>query len=778
MTNLNFNIAIVQNVPINDHRMVHTDGVARELVKRGYDVEVIIQESKGESPFKDPPYKVTYIPGETYSIRGQLKFGYELFKLLKKRNYDIIHAKNPFSSVLPALLMRPKFKVIYDMRGLWVDFGVHAGTIPGVIAHFLNRFDVFCMNKADRVIAISHELKKILVRRGVKEQKIEVIIGGGVDIEKIRKLKNRDIRDVLGIDGKVIGYVGGIGRSRSSERIIEAFEILKKKSKIKVNLVMIGPFGKDDFEYFKKLVKKKYLEGSVYFTGLVPHDKALAYMKSFNVSVSYHERDLPIYNVAVPTKILEYLAAGCSIVTTDQIMYKNILTHKKDAFLTRQNINSFAEGIIHVLEDEKLSKKLSKNAFISSKKHSLERITNTIEYIYRDIYGKNSKQYKSIKKRIIRVALIGNYLKESIGGPAEHTRNLVDELSKHPEIELYVISKGEEDKIIKTINLTIHLLKHFGPYPFNEFIHSLRVRNKISLIDPDIVHFQGTSPYALFNKKRPWLSTIHGIFYLEVPERFQGWRYVILGLPRILLEKMVFAKAENIIAVSPYIGKIINSKINARIRVIPNGVDDAFFCIRYKEESGHLLFVGCIEPRKGLLNLLKAIKIVKRSVPLVKLIIVGKKTDLEYFRKITYFIVNEGLINNVIYKGTIEKRDLIKEYQRCSIFVLPSKIEPFGIVLLEAMASEKPVIATNVGGIPYVVHDRESGFLVKAGDVDALADRILLLLEHEDLRRKMGKKGREIAKRFKWQSIAQETVDFYYEILVYKDRLKFNYINK
>ena len=375
-------IALVQNVSINDHRMVHTDGVARELVKRGYDVEVIIQKSSEIPQFSDLPYKIICLPGGTYSILGQLEFAYGLYKFLKKRKYDVIHAKNPFSSVLPILLRKSGAKVVYDVRGLWIDFGVHSGDIPRIIAPFLKRVDMLCMRKADRVIAISNELKNVLVERGLDEGRVDVIVGDGVDLEKIRNLNAKDIREYLGIEGRVIGYVGGIGRSRYSERIIEAFKIVHEEIG-SAKLVMMGPC--KEIEYFKNLISRLGVDERVFFTGFMAHDEALKFMKSFDVAVSYHEGDLPIFNVAVPTKILEYLANGCSIITTDQKMYKNLLTHEKDGYLTAQNPKSFAEGIFCVLNDEKLSNKISKNASITAEKHSFKTVTDNVENLYKRV---------------------------------------------------------------------------------------------------------------------------------------------------------------------------------------------------------------------------------------------------------------------------------------------------------------------------------------------------------------------------------------------------------
>jgi len=372
-------IAFVQNVPFNDHRMVHTDGIARELIKRGYNVDVVIQRSDHGPCFKESPYNVVEVPGSIYSFIGQMLFMFRVFFLLRGKNYDVIHAKNPFSSVLPALMCKHDSRVIYDVRGLWIDFGVHAGDIPGFMAPLLWRVDLWCMRRADKVIAISHELRKELVKRGLDEAHVEVIVGCGVDYEMIQNLDTRDIREHLDIEGKVVGYVGGIGRSRFSEKIVEAFKYVHDEVK-SAKLVMIGPC--KELPFFSKLVDELGLTDCVFFTGLLPHALSLKYMKSFDVSVSYHEGDLSFFNVAVPTKILEYLACGCNVVTSDQKMYSNILTNKIDGLLTSQDPKSFAEGIINMLKNKELAQLLSINALKTAKKYSFKTIANKISNLY------------------------------------------------------------------------------------------------------------------------------------------------------------------------------------------------------------------------------------------------------------------------------------------------------------------------------------------------------------------------------------------------------------
>ena len=173
-----------------------------------------------------------------------------------KNHYDIIHAKNPFSSVLPAIRARKKgiqSKIVYDIRGLWIDFGIHSGKISPFIGDYLKKIELYCANNADSIIAISDELKNVLINRGFKKNKLKVIIGDGVEFDKIQNLKKKDIKDYLGIDGTIIGYAGAIGKSRYSQRIIEAFNYVKKITDDELYLIMIGPnYNKSYFDHILK----------------------------------------------------------------------------------------------------------------------------------------------------------------------------------------------------------------------------------------------------------------------------------------------------------------------------------------------------------------------------------------------------------------------------------------------------------------------------------------------------------------------------------------------
>lgn len=375
-------IAYIQNVPFNDHRMVHTDGIAREMIKKGHHVDVIIQRSGVETNFK-VPYNVIQVPGSTYSIIGQIEFIINALFFLRKSNYDIIHAKNPFSSILPALFFKRNAKIVYDIRGLWIDFGVHAGDIPSFMAPFLWKLDLWCMKRADAVIAISNELKKALVERGLAENLIKVIVGDGVALNEIQVLEPKNIKLYLGIDGYLVGYVGGIGRSRYSEKIIEAFKYVHNEVE-SAKLIMVGPC--KEKKYFIDLIAKLQLNNSVFLTGFITsHNEVLSLVKSMDVVVSYHQEDVPFFNVMVPTKILEYLACGRPIVATEHKAHTNILEHGYNAVITKPDPKSYALGIINIIQNHQLRLRISEMAKISAEKYAFNIMVDDILEYYKKI---------------------------------------------------------------------------------------------------------------------------------------------------------------------------------------------------------------------------------------------------------------------------------------------------------------------------------------------------------------------------------------------------------
>lgn len=155
-----------------------------------------------------------------------------------------------------------------------------------------------------------------------------------------------------------------------------------------------------------------------------------------------------------------------------------------------------------------------------------------------------------------------------------------------------------------------------------------------------------------------------------------------------------------------------------------------------------ILFVGIDFERKGGYTLLKAFKIVKNAVPDAQLFIVGSSPDIEH----------EG----ITVKGFVNRDELLHLYKKTSIFVMPSICEPFGIVFLEAMANFLPCIGTSADAMPEIIDDGETGFLIPPNDHIALADKMIFLLNNENIMKQMGLNGkRRIDNYFTWDLVVE-----------------------
>ncbi|MBI4283719.1 MAG: glycosyltransferase family 4 protein [Chloroflexi bacterium] len=203
--------------------------------------------------------------------------------------------------------------------------------------------------------------------------------------------------------------------------------------------------------------------------------------------------------------------------------------------------------------------------------------------------------------------------------------------------------------------------------------------------------------------------------------------------------------------------------------IIPNGVDLEHFSPEVSpiEEFGdgklNILFVGRLEFRKGVNYLLKAYFEIKREIPNSRLLIVGPGTRL---RKRYENWVRRNRLADVVFVGYVPHDDLPRYYQTADIFCAPATCrESFGIVLLEAMAMGKPIVATNIEGYAKVVGHGEEGWLVPPQDSRALARSLISLMGDQALRQQMGARGKQKAAEYSWKHIAQRVFDFYIRVL-------------
>jgi len=299
-----------------------------------------------------------------------------------------------------------------------------------------------------------------------------------------------------------------------------------------------------------------------------------------------------------------------------------------------------------------------------------------------------------------------------------------------------------QGKIEKIDGVTVYKIPALDWIPIK---HSNRITSGVNFIpgmftnilkNYDIIHFHEfelSFPFFSFLIKKPKLLHLHGIDY-NFLRRHQISRFLLKHLAHLYISISRQMRKELVTLGIP----------ENNIIYLPNSINTNFFTPKTQKEDNLLLFVGRISSSKGVHILIKSLQFLKEPV---RLMIIGPPDwDIRYYQSILKVIERENQKgrHNIQYLGGMEQTELVKWYQKASLFISPSFAEGFPVTILEALSCGTPVIATPVGGVPEVVKNYETGILVPPGDYKALASAIQYLLENEDVRLKIANEGRRL----------------------------------
>ncbi len=177
-----------------------------------------------------------------------------------------------------------------------------------------------------------------------------------------------------------------------------------------------------------------------------------------------------------------------------------------------------------------------------------------------------------------------------------------------------------------------------------------------------------------------------------------------------------------------------------------------------------VLYVGRISEDKGIECLIRAAPWVLKQFPNTEFHIVGE--DYGYLNKLKSLVTSLGVERSVIFTGRVTSRRLVDVYRSADVFVLPSELEAFGIVVIEAMASGVPVIVSNCGGMKDIVKDGSNGLIFDVGDARQLAEKIRLLISDNKLRAKLVKSGKEtVMENYTIEKVVDKLEELYEKML-------------
>jgi glycosyltransferase involved in cell wall biosynthesis len=258
--------------------------------------------------------------------------------------------------------------------------------------------------------------------------------------------------------------------------------------------------------------------------------------------------------------------------------------------------------------------------------------------------------------------------------------------------------------------------------------------------------------------------TIHGIAREELSFETSLLARLRVVIADLVPQRHVIRNARYFTESTRYPEDYFRGRIRGRVWDISNPIPDEFFAVDPVREPGRVLYTGSIIPRKRLLDLIAAMRTVCASRPDARLYVAGGEPHAAYAAKVKALVAELGLGGRVAFLGARPPRAMAEEYRRASVFVLPSGQETSPLAIGEAMASGVAVVATRVGGVPYLVHEGETGHTVAPGDVPALSDRIARVLDDPSYAAALGRAGRERAEeRFRIDVVARQVRAMYDE---------------
>ena len=404
------------------------------------------------------------------------------------------------------------------------------------------------------------------------------------------------------------------------------------------------------------------------------------------------------------------------------------------------------------------------------------------------------------KEEMMKIAILSNEFPPNVyGGAGVHVEYLTRELAKlenrKHKVDVYCFGNQKETKE----NLSVKGIDA----SYNYESHDPKHKKFLDTVLKDIV-MAGSIEGADVVHCHTWYSHFAGIMaknLLQAPlvlsthslEPHRPWKAEQLGTAyngSSWIEKTAYQNSDGVIAVSEAMKNDVHALYDVpfeKIRVIHNGIDldqykaseNGSVLDKYKidKKKPFILFVGRITRQKGIIHLVNAIKHIKPGYPVV--LCAGAPDTEEIAKEMEEKVAKakKESKNDIIWiPEMLSKEDVIILYSKAALFVCPSVYEPFGIINLEAMACNTPVVAAKVGGIPEVVIPGETGLLVpiktKGGadvepaDPDAfakeLAEAVNSIIDKPDTLAEMGKKSRKrVEEHFSWTSIAAKTLDFY-----------------
>lgn len=734
-------------------------GIATRLAAAGNEVTIYCMKwwkgpksimQDGVHLYAISPYYPLYNNGHR-SIKQGLLFAWHCLGLVSK-DFDVLDVDHIphlviFSTKIVSLIKRRELIVTWHEvwgRKYWQSY---LGAFKGYLAYLVEKISVLLPNK---IISVSSRTT-VALREVLGVSRNVFTVPNGIEQELITNaIPSTTQSDVI--------FAGRLLTHKNVDVLLHSIAVIKKTNPaIKVIIVGDGP----EKGALEKITEELGLQTNVSFVGFLEKETDLyRLLRASKVFV------LPSTREGFGLAVVEANAAGLPVVTVDipTNASRDLIIHNENGMLCDLDPRALANTIISTLQSRKDA------SFYThySEQYSIEKCINTIMNIYN-----NGESMKNVGPR--KIVVVASYFYPKVGGLETIAYTTAKMLQDSGEYAVSIISSNYDGKGYRkdTVNgMTIHRLPitfRLSNTPIN-----LRWAKMIGKIfdeeKPDLVHTHSPVPFmadvaaAVAHKRKiPLVVTYHsgsmrkGSFILDL----------IIGVYESYFLKKLFQRANAIVAVAKNFVPVVFPQFVDKTFFISTGVDLARFKATPVPVEEKVAFVGRIELSsqwKGIEYLIKAMSLVIKKRPQATVTLIGGGDALALYRRQAETL---GISDHLFTPGPQYNSDLIKAYQDMSMMVLPSTSdsEAFSVSLVEAMASGRPVIGTNIGGTPQVIEDEKTGLIVPPKNPEALAAAIERVLSDHVFAQQLGDSGALKAQDFSWEIQTDKYKEVFKKIL-------------
>ncbi|MEW6201092.1 MAG: glycosyltransferase family 4 protein [bacterium] len=737
----------------------HVVSLAQGMVGLGHEVMVVSNGGALVPKLKEWNVEHLSMPVHSKSPVTIRKMAGEIRKVIHARGFDIVHAH----SRVPAWI------AYFATRG---EREVFVVTAHGQYApHFGSRV----MAWGDRVICVSRVIRNHMVELLDTPPLNTTVIYNAIDVQEVEEIRRHikppeQLKGELGLppDAPLIGVIARLTATKGVRHFLEALALLRREmAKLHGLVVGDGPLRNE----LQETAHSLGLENSVVFSGV--RTDVYDILNALDVYV------VPSIYEGFSLGSLEALSCGVPIVATRVGGVPEVLTDGETALLAEpRSGEALAEKVRLMLTQPELRRRLvDAGGRVVREKFSKEKMIASVAEVYQEaIEEKKSSDFK-LQPSVSHFPSPVSHLPSShprvlltlpelnVGGVETHVLDLARGLKRLGYRPLVVSFGGKlvdalERSGIDHLKLPVH--SKSPPVIFNMTAKMRKIirRNRVQ-----IVHAHSRVPawicyLGLRNLGIPFITTAHSTYSVHLGSRVMVW-------------------SDFTIAVSGYVREHMVKNFGAspqRVAIVYNGVsftDEAYAeavrrGAKFRDEWGVrdgapvIGMVAALTPRKGYMYFLQSARDVLSEFPDALFLAVGggvQKEELEGMR-------DQLCIPRERFRFLGVRADVRALLAAMDIFMLSSTSEGLPYVILEAMAMGKPIISTNVGGIPEAITDGVEGRLVTPGSAEGLTDALLALLRQpEEMQRMSAAARKKVSETFSVDKMVEETEKIYRSII-------------